>query len=197
MMENRLRSERVTPPATPLISAEDLKVHCRVLHSEEDEYFGGLAWVISDHFEGVDGAYARCFISQVWRDEFRDFSCLELALAPVPAVSELSYINRDGATVVVDPADYRVMPYRTGSLVEPVSSFPSDLSDRADAVRVTYSVGYGGQSDVPNDVRHAARLLAGHWYEHREDAVMSGSSKPLPIPRGVDWLMQKYRRYKL
>lgn len=36
------------------------------------------------------------------------------------------------------------------------------------AITITYSAGYGIPSKVPDDVKHAIKLIIGHLYEHRE-----------------------------
>jgi len=72
---------------------------------------------------------------------------------------------------------------------------PSLYSDRSDPVKIAMTVGYGDDTtDVPQAIRHAAMMLAAHWYENRE-AVAEGS--PVPVPMTVDALTAPYRRNRI
>jgi len=64
--------------------------------------------------------------------------------------------------------------------------------DRADAIRIEYTAGYGATSaSVPETLRHAMMLLIGHWYDNRENTMMDELSN---IPYGFDMLVDMHRR---
>ena len=197
MAGNRNRSVRVTPPAETLLSVSDLKAQCRVFHDDEDDYFTLLVSVLTAFFEGPETRWRRCFIDQVWQDDFHNFSDLFLALVPVQSVDAVKYLNTDGQLITLDPADYYLAHVMAGDCVRMADGFsvPSDLADRPGAVQVVYSVGSGGVDDVPADVKHAARLLGGHWYEHRESVIITAGAKAMPVPQTLDMLMTPYRRW--
>ena len=50
------------------------------------------------------------------------------------------------------------------------------------AVTITFVAGYGAADQVPDEAKHAIKLILGHLYENREDV----STAPLrAIPQGA------------
>lgn len=106
--------------------------------------------------------------------------CLEIPIAPVRDIAEVSYLDVDEAELIVDPANYRWARTRDGAHLWFVDgySLPVVALNRADAVRVTIDAGFddpalSGSGDdpeltLPARAKHAIILLAAHWFEHRE-----------------------------
>jgi phage conserved hypothetical protein, phiE125 gp8 family len=74
-------------------------------------------------------------------------------------------------------------------------TFPTVTSTRnANAYQVLYVAGYGNASAVPMPIKHAIKLLAGHFYENR-DAVTSLSVNAIPYTIGAN--LQGYKVQRL
>ena len=62
------------------------------------------------------------------------------------------------------------------------------MSAHPEALSITYTAGFGGAADVPDDIIQAAHLMVGNWYEHREPVVVGtiASELPLSVQRLID-----------
>ncbi len=192
----RLDPVLVSAPADPIISVAELKEHCRVGHDDEDDYFAALAGAVTSHLEGPKSVWRQNWRPHTWEESFGNVRACQLAWAPVAAIVSLTWIDSGGVAQAADPqTDYRLVPWRSGAVVKLTDVFTPDLiRDRADAITVRYTAGF---AEPPPGVKHAAKLLAGHWYEHRESVIVTASPKAMPVPQTLDYLMQPYRRYAL
>jgi uncharacterized phiE125 gp8 family phage protein len=113
----------------------------------------------------------------------------------VHSVVDVRYLDTGYDTVSVDAAVYHVANLNAPwdqCQVMPLTVWPANVADVPDAVRVRYTCGYGTSPDaVPEPLRQAVRLLAGHWYEHREDVVVGVVTKQ--IESGFRALVEPYR----
>jgi len=67
----------------------------------------------------------------------------------------------------------------------------SDTSGEAEAVRVTYTAGYGATAaSVPQAIRQAMILMVGHWYAQRETA---SPVELREVPHAAEALLNCYR----
>ena len=158
-----------------------------------DAELHALITAARDHAEQVTG---RRFLAQDWVerfDAFPDDGILRLSLAPLASVSSVQYVAADGVLSTLDPSAYSV---ESGTLLGRVlraygTSWPA-TRDEPGAVRVTYAVGYGSAAaDVPASIRHAVKLLIGHFYANRE-AVITGTIASA-TPLAVESLLAAYR----
>lgn len=166
-------------PASEPISLADAKNYLRI-HSSvtaDDGFVGGLIVSAREYVERVT---ARRLISQEVTEYFDSFGTsrfLSLHLAPVSAVSSVSYIPSGGT-----PASYTTWDNTGNSkyfsdLVSGKNllggarvikrldvSWPS-VADYPNSVKVVYTSGYGSSgTSVPSPLLQAMYLLIGHWY---------------------------------
>ena len=95
-------------------------------------------------------------------------------------MTTLEYIDTAGETQTLDSANYDVDTDAEPARIKPAYglSWPS-TRDVIQAVILTYKAGYASADDVPEDIKHAIKLLVGHWYVHRE-SVSSLTLKEMP-----------------
>ncbi len=190
--------ERLTAPATDLVSMEEIRRHCRVA-SDDDQHDDDLsAYVLaaSAYLDGRSGILGRALISQGWRCAFSAFPAgraICLMPGPVQAVTAVTYRQAsDGAwTAISGVADWELLDDPAGALLyRPANEDWPDIADGyAEAVRVDFTAGYGDQpADVPQQVIQATKLLVGHWFENRE-AVVVGSVTAGELPLAVKALL--------
>lgn len=118
-------------------------------------------------------------------DEFTD--TLELSAAPLRAVSAVTYLDSNGQSQTLSEDIYKVQAY---ALLPRISrkaekAWPTTRNE-AQAITVTYTVGFDNADAVPAVLKSAMLLLIGHWYEKREDSVRK-------MPTQVEWMIRPYR----
>lgn len=165
------------------LTVDEVKEHCRVTHSNDDDTFARLIRVATTYAEGVT---QRAFESQTWDAVFSRFPCsllgaLILPKPPLVSVVQITYLDASENEQLVDPATYRVLygasdrPARVvikSGLAWPVTGCFKD------AVRVRFVAGYGRTSGspqeplTPEDIRHAMLITINELYENRIDTVL-------------------------
>lgn len=182
----------VSGPGAEILSAAELRAHCRVDHADDDAYLAALAAAARLRIEKETGL---CLLTCSWRQTHDGFpgsaGPIELFRSPLQSVSSVSYLDPDGNLVAMDAADWQAPEGRAVPFVQPAASWPS-TDGSAGCVRIAYSAGYGAlASDVPEPIRQAARLLAGHWHAHRESVADGAPPKEMPL--AAEWLLDPYR----
>lgn len=104
----------------------------------------------------------------------------------------VSYIDGAGAAQTLDPANYvaDAISEPTAIYAAPEKTWPS-TQVRPSAVVVTWTAGYANAAAVPEDMRHALRLLVGHYDQNREAVVVGTITAELPL--ALDSLLQGFR----
>ncbi|MEH7827111.1 head-tail connector protein [Gemmobacter denitrificans] len=157
----------VTAPTDPVVALEDLKLHLRVDHDDEDDLIEALQAAAVAHLDGWKGVLGRAIKAQTWRQEFTSSETARLALPDVSAITATGY-DAEGETVAVTTtlkSDYR------GHYVEVTGPY--------DTVRIDYTCAMAAQQ-LPA-AQAAVKLLVGHWYENRESVVIGQSVSNLPL----------------
>lgn len=174
-----------TAPAEEPIDLTDAKAHLRIDHADEDTEIGNLITLAR---RKVEHDAMRQLVTATWtmyRDTFhtRHFQdtrqIIELTKPPVQRVASLEYYDPDGVLQTFSSANYYVDAISTPGriILKNGQAWPSIESGRPNAVIITFDAGYGDAADVPEEAKHAIRLLVGHWYENREAAIVGTISK--------------------
>lgn len=186
-----LKPVLITAPAELPVSIDEVKAHCRVDGSDDDAVLTALIKAAVSHLDGWTGILGRCLVTQTWRQDFADFGCMRLPLAPVASITSVTYYDAANAQQTLNSSVYELRTDHQGPYVgaKPDQDWPSVYS-REDAVSVTFVAG-ADASDVPPAIKTAIYLLVSHWNENRE-AVSAGSMAE--VPHGVRALLVPYRR---
>ena len=177
---------QITPPTTEPVSLQQAKDHLRLDHDSEDEL---VARLVSAARQLVESDTRRALVTQTWdyavdydwpsEDDKRLGAVNRIVLPkpPVQSVTSVKYIDTAGVEQTLASNQYLL---RNG-VIEPAYgvTWPS-VREQMAAVTVRYVCGYGAASAVPEQIKHAIRLLVGHWFSHRE-AVVSGTMNELPM----------------
>lgn len=115
------------------------------------------------------------------------YGALRLSFSPVIAVSSVEYQATAGTYTTLDTSDYKANTYSRPSTVTPAyeQAWPSVI-DYPEAVKVTYTVGYGAAADVPQIFKNAMLKIVAQWYENREEKVRK-------MPTDVQWMLEASR----
>lgn len=193
----RLKAQLETAPTAELVSLDEARLHVRRDDSDDDAKITALIAVAMSRLDGIDGILGRALITQTWNEELDCFPVgdrLELALSPAQEIDSIQYYDADNVLQTFGASNYSLHTRAFGSYVKlgTEASWPSTY-ERDDAVKVTFTVGYGDAADdVPAAIKHAALLIIGHYYENREDSVIGTITAKLPD--GVMSLLRPYIR---
>lgn len=168
----------VTPPADPIVSAADVKVHLRVDHSADDARITSL---IGAATEALEAATQRRFMEQElewallnWRYPMR------LPVAPASSVGLIvTYADEILGAEVLATTEYVVRPI--GATLAVCSAegtiWPVLDPDAEERVVIAFSA---GESAAPVAVVEACKLLVEYYYEGRE-WPLAASGLPLVV----------------
>jgi uncharacterized phiE125 gp8 family phage protein len=137
--------------------------------SLEDTLLEGFITAARQYAEGRQN---RAYITQTWElalDAWPEM--IQVPLPPNQTVDSIEYYDTAGVVHLLLPADYLVDSRGYKARVSPLygGSWPSTILQPLTGIVVTFTAGYGNlATDVPQRIRNAIKLLAGHLYEHRE-----------------------------
>jgi len=185
---------QTTPPAIKPVSEEELKAHLRVTSSAEDPEISAALEAAIAEIDGT-GLLGRAMITQ----QFTQMSVpvasardIELDITPAQSLDAVELVKRDGTIEAPDLAGFELISDGERAWIRAASGWPSDLESRPDAIRLTFTAGFGDTADdVPPTLRAAVKLLAAHRFEIRDEVVIGTITSQ--IPRGVDHLINLHR----
>lgn len=206
--------EMLTPPASEPVTVAEIKDHGRIDGTDDDTYLGVL---ITAGRELVERSTGLVLIDQGWRltldtwpyagrDEWWDGvrevpisvlveSHVDLNRAPVRAITAVAVVDEDDAATTWAATNYYLArrPGGKGRLVRKSGvTWPDQGARTQGAIRIDATLGYGANaSDVPSALRHAVKMCALHWYEHREPASACASAQVMPA--GLGSIIASYR----
>lgn len=174
----------VTAPAVEPVSLADAKAHLRVDGTDENSLITALI-VAARQF--VENHCEIALVTQTLRMTLPAFAdAIQLERPPVVGITQIEYVNTAGTVVTVLNADNNLWRLSAGPMrpiVTPYfnASWP-DTAAVPDAVKITYTAGYGAAAtDVPQAIRQAMLLLIGHWYKTREAAGPALADAPFAV----------------
>lgn len=172
-----MKPVRVTAPDGPVVTLEELKVHLRVDHDEEDALISSLQDAAVAMLEGWGGPLGRCILPQRWAVDVVGPGPHEL---PFPDASEID-AEFDGAPVDV------VEVTHIGSMQPSIV-----LPHVAHCDRVTVSAEFALPPERLPAAKALVKLIVGNWYLNREAVVIGTISSELPFAAktliaGLQW----------
>lgn len=161
-----------------LLSAADLRTHCRVDDTGEDATLLAMGAAAERHIEAQTG----CVLTR--RQEFiRDLDFphdgWSLVRYPVHAVTSITYTDEAGAVQTLSPSVYWLVPGKIAQIKLRTGQEWPEIQD--DSV-IDIQIDAGFPAGVcPEQLRHACLLLAGHFYANRETVAFSASVVEMPF----------------
>lgn len=181
----------VTPATQEPLTVGELKAHSRVLSCLDDgaiATYGAAARSFVENFTGraccVTGF--RLTLNQWPSDE------LFFPRAPVQALSAVQYIDSAGTTQTLTSGQYSLVQMDGGQVLQLGYGIAAPESRRQlAAVTVEFTAGYAPIEPLPDAMRQAICMLAGHYYENREAVVVGTVANDIPL--GVEALLIPYK----
>jgi uncharacterized phiE125 gp8 family phage protein len=125
---------------------------------------------------------------------FAEFApVMRLYKAPVRSIASVQYLDETDTLQTVAGSAWR-MGSASGApalVLRTDADWPT-TAKAPDAVRVNVVCGPATAAALPAPVKHAGKLLVGHWYKHREAVTLGAVSEKLQT--GVDALLAPYRQ---
>lgn len=187
--------ELVTGPSVQPLTTDEAKAHLRVDHTTDDSLIESLIKAATQTAERFQN---RRYINQTWRmtlDYFPDNGCaIEIPIGPVSSITSVTYLDVNGASQTWSTADYQVDTRSTKARILPVEgvTYPETQDATLNTVTVTFVAGYGATSaSIPENIRHAIRLILSDFYTHRESTVTGTIVNELP--RSAEMLLWQDR----
>jgi uncharacterized phiE125 gp8 family phage protein len=191
-----IRSSLLTASSEEPITLEEIKIHLRIDIGEtaEDDLLMGLLRASRERVEIITG---RKLMPQTWYAYFSDFpwrDYFELPYAPIRSIpsSGLYYTDSTGGSTTFSStkwsSDIVSVPGRL--VLDYNEDWPSNTLAANNPIRIEFSCGYAGSTSVPDTIKAAMKLMVGHWYENREDSMITSIQ---PIPLGVKALLAPYK----
>jgi len=137
--------------------------------SLEDALLSGFITAARQYCEGYQN---RAYITQTWEGALDGWpEIIDVPLPPLQIVDSIEYYGTDGLSNLLLPAEYQedVRGYKARITPAYGKHWPTLTLQPLSGIVVTFTTGYGLlATDVPERIRTAIKLLAGHLYEHRE-----------------------------
>ena len=190
-------AQSVAPTTRPL-TITDARRHLNLSTTVDDGYIDDCVDAATLHIEQLTQhalvSQTRLLKMQTFGDErYVHGRDIFLPRSPLSSVTSITYVDTSGTTQTLSSTAYRSS---TGDVPGRVSeaynnTWPATRNVQED-VTVTYVAGYGStQSSVPANLRHAVRLIAGHYYRNRESVLIGSISKEVEF--GVEALIEPQR----
>lgn len=166
----------VTAPSEEPVTTAEAKAHLRedLASARNDNYIDGLVKSARRWIENTRGMALVTQTFDGFIDGFPSEGAIVIPKYPLASVTAVTYYDDDLSTsTVFSSTKYQVdaakRPPRI--VLKNGSSWPTDSLRLSSGVAVRLVAGYGEAPDVPDDIKHAIKLLVGQMYVHREPEV--------------------------
>lgn len=188
-----MTTRRIVAPATLPITLADVRAHLRADPNDtsEDDYINSLMAAAVAFVDG-DGMLGRAMITQTWAEYVSQSpGWVRLGMGPFIALVSVQYYDDAGALQTATLGDFETRLQDDFVICKPKENREWPTADvRADAIKITYTAGFGAAADVPAGIKHALMLIVAHWYQNREAATEAGMHN---LPMAVDALIGNER----
>jgi|SRR5579871_3352434 len=209
----------ITDATKCVLSLAQAKAYARIDWDDEDATTIPIALnAVTERLDGAGGILGRALLSQQWLMRLDGFGRTEaphyfvpgnllatgvvgattgrikIPLPPLVTIDSVQYVDVDGNLQTVDPSIYQlVVGGQQGySYIQPAfqQSWPAHRLE-PDAVRITFTAGYGTGANLPNGIRLGAGMLFKHLFDNR-DSVVIGAGAALIVPNTVESILSPF-----
>jgi uncharacterized phiE125 gp8 family phage protein len=165
----------VTPPTTEPVTIAEAKAQLSI-GASDDSHDTELASMIAAAREEWERDTSIALITRTLEHRLPKFlSTVVLSVRPAIAISSVTYVDTTGTTQTVASSSY----YLDGDEVRFLDAFVKpDVQERSEAVKITYTAGYGSDSRAcPELDRMAIKLSLANRFEDRDMIAASGERR--------------------
>lgn len=176
-----MRVEVTTPPAEEPISLTEAKLHLKVELEEDDDLITTLIVAARGKAESLTRRSLVTQTRKLYLDAWPSKGTIKIPWPPLQSISSVSYYASSGSLTTLASSSYHTSVGDGGRVVLADGQAWPDLQvARPDAVIVEYVAGYGDADDIPAAIKAGMKLLIGHWYKQREDAISGTIINTIP-----------------
>lgn len=184
-------SKLITPVATQVLLAADVKARLKITDTSEDAVIDAL---IAEVRAACQNKTKFAIGAQTWTmalDEFPEQ--IQLEHAPLIAVTGITYTDPDGNAQTLATDQYVVDDFRAPAWIVPAVNitWPATFNT-VNAVRVTYQCGYTAAT-LPESLKLWMLANIGHFHANREIFTADGGGDRTI----VDGLLDSERRWEI
>ena len=183
----------ITQPASEPINLGDAKAHLRIDDYFEDSYLKVLIIAAREFAEGfVNGA----FVDTTFREVKEGFpeSSFYLDKCQAHTINSIKYIDPSGVEQTLAPEKYESRMVGELLKVAAVDGCWPCTKISINAVVIEYVAGFGEQTDVPQQVKSAVKILLGSLHENRENETIV---KLEAVPMSAQYLLARYKEERI
>jgi uncharacterized phiE125 gp8 family phage protein len=174
----------ITAPTSEPVTTTEAKLAARIDTTADDALVGLYIKTAREWCESYQ--HQRAFLTQTWEQSYDYYPAfpIELPLAPVQSVSQITYTVEDGTVNTWDASNYFVdtasIPARIA--LAPLGLIPTATLAPLGGFKVRFVAGVTSSALVSESVKTSIKLLVSHLYENREASAEKTLSE---IPFGV------------
>lgn len=187
-----------TSVLTSALPIQALKDHLRLGtgFSDGNMQDGLIESYLRAALSAIEGRTGKAILQRRFKlvlEDWRDASEQALPVAPVAAIASVTLFSASGAASVLGASTYRlVVDTHRPKLAAVGYLLPMVPTDGR--IEVLFDAGFGATwAGVPADLQQAVFLLAGQYYEQRND--FTGAAAGLPYP--VQALIERWRTVRV
>lgn len=185
-----MKRKLIDAPSSYAITLAEAKAHLHVDSTDDDSYITSLIAVATEAVQNYSGWQLIGGVYEIALDGFPE-DYIDLMPVPYWEGLKVTYKNTAGSTIDIT-SSCTVDDYSSPPRVYHNSSWPTDIYDGANSVKVEFTAGYEEAQSVPAVLKQAMLLMIGHYYEHRED---QSDRQTYELPQASKWLMDQLRIY--
>lgn len=187
MRETHFSIEVTSEAVNPVVSTAEARAHVQQNHTDDDTYLDALVKAATIQAKKITGL---SLITESLTIRFDRFPgrIVKLPAGPIQTFSSIAYLDGAGVSQTLSASLYATDLYSKIPRVFPAASqnWPGTQC-MPNAVTMAVIAGYGDDGeDVPEGIRHAIKLMVGHWYRNRESVV---PGQMYEMPQAVETLL--------
>lgn len=110
---------------------------------------------------------------------------------PLNTITAMTYTDFLNVSQTVDVTKLQLRKYKPPSIfAEQGKVWPFVNPQQVANVTITFTAGFATLKPVPGELKHAIRLMVGHWYKNREPAQQALLQA---MPMGIDELLRTHK----
>lgn len=170
-----IKLQTVTPAESPVTLA-DIKAHCRIDGSDDNDYLAALIAGAVEEVEQLCGVALATQTLALYLDHFP--AEIRLPRNPVQSVASIQYLDNNGQTQTLAPAAYTLDNKGVVARIIPAygCNWPG-TRPQPNAVTVTFVAGHDA---VPERFKLLVKFIVAEHYENREPVVVGQTVNRLP-----------------